>query len=122
MFKIAVLISGRGSNLASIIENCHNKTMIISMVISNNDSAQGILIAKKNNITTHCLDSNKYGKENFEDFLYNKLSESTVDLIILAGFMLILSKKFIKKYEGKIINIHPSLLPKYRGLNTHKEF
>ena len=115
----AVLISGRGSNLRSLVKYSKTKKSLISIVpvVSNNFSAKGLDYANKYKINNVFIkDSNK---KSFEDRLLKLLKKNNVDLICLAGFMKILSGKFIKKLSKTILNIHPSLLPKYKGLNTH---
>ena len=117
----AVLISGRGSNLRSLIKYSKtNKSLIrIVLVVSNNFSAKGLNYAHKSNINNIVI---KYSnRKSFEDRLFKLLRRNNVDLICLAGFMKILSGKFIKKLNKTILNIHPSLLPKYKGLNTHNK-
>ena len=116
---IAVFISGRGSNLKSIIKKKKKKNSLfkIDLVISNNINVKGLQIAKKFKIKNYYV---KYSnKRIFESRVLKLLNKNKIDLICLAGFMKILSRKFIKKYSKPIINIHPSLLPKYKGLNTH---
>ena len=114
----AIFISGRGTNLKNLIKySKKSPTIKIIYVISNNYSAKGIFFAKKNKIKTKIIDFSKK-KEIFS--LLKLLNKKKIKLICLAGFMKILSKDFIKLFNGKIINIHPSLLPKYKGLNTHK--
>ena len=115
----AVLISGRGSNLRSLIKYSKTKKSLIRivLVVSNNFSAKGLDYANKSNINNIVI---KYSnRKSFENRLLKLLNRNNVDLICLAGFMKILSGKFIKKLNKTIINIHPSLLPKYKGLNTH---
>ena len=117
--NIAVLISGRGSNLKSLIKYSKKKNSLfkIKLVISNNFNAKGLEIANKSKIKNHYI---KYSnKENFENRSLKLLKKHNIDLICLAGFMKILSKRFIKNFSKPILNIHPSLLPKYKGLNTH---
>ena len=117
--KIAVFISGRGSNLKSLIKYSkkNNSLFKIELVISNNFEAKGLEIAKKSKIKSRKI---KYlNIQNFEDRSLKLLKKHKIDLICLAGFMKILSEKFIKKFSKPILNIHPSLLPKYKGLNTH---
>lgn len=117
--KIIVFISGAGSNLLSIIK--HLGTNYISAVISDNRYALGLKIAKKYNITSYIYDRKLYTSKNiFERDMMTCIDHEKPDYLILAGFMSILSYSFIKKYKNKIINIHPSLLPKYKGLNTYK--
>ena len=115
----AVLISGRGSNLRSLIKYSKTKKSLIRivLVISDNFSARGLNYANKFNINNIVI---KYSdRKSFEDRLLKLLKKNNVDLICLAGFMKILSGKFIKKFNKTILNIHPSLLPKYKGLDTH---
>ena len=116
----AVFISGTGSNLNSIIKNSLKKNfpIKISLVISNNKNAYGINYAKNNKIKFKIINSKKM--INFENKTLIILKKNNIKLICLAGFMKILSDKFIKNFKYKILNIHPSLLPKYKGLNTHK--
>tara|TARA_Y100001935_G_scaffold85670_1_gene71146 strand:+ start:250 stop:828 length:579 start_codon:yes stop_codon:yes gene_type:complete len=119
--NIAVFISGRGSNLKSLINYSKKKKSYfkIGLVISNNFNVKGLEIASKSNIKNYYV---KYSNErNFEIRVLKLLNKNNIDLICLAGFMKILSKKFIKKFSNPIINIHPSLLPKYKGLNTHSK-
>tara|TARA_B100001250_G_C19361702_1_gene598002 strand:+ start:13 stop:594 length:582 start_codon:yes stop_codon:yes gene_type:complete len=117
--NIAVFISGRGSNLKSLIKHYKKKksTISIKLVISNNLNANGLIYAKQAKIKSYVLN---FKKNNFiEKKLLKKLLNNNINLICLAGFMKILSKNFIKKFNKPILNIHPSLLPKYKGLNTH---
>ena len=115
----AVFISGSGSNLNSIIKNSLKKNfpIKISLVISNNKNAYGINYAKNNKIKFKIINSKKM--INFESKTLIILKKNNIKLICLAGFMKILSNKFIIDFKYKILNIHPSLLPKYKGLNTH---
>ena len=115
----AVLISGRGSNLRSLVKYSKTEKSLIRivLVVSNNFSAKGLDYANKSKINNVFIkDSNK---KSFEDRLLKLLKKNNVDLICLAGFMKILSGSFIRKFNKPILNIHPSLLPKYKGLNTH---
>ncbi len=117
--NIAVFISGRGSNLKSLIKYSKKKNSLfkIELVISNNFNVKGLEIANKSKIKNYYV---KYSNEkNFENRVLKLLNNNKIDLICLAGFMKILSRKFIKKFSKPIINIHPSLLPRYKGLNTH---
>ncbi len=115
----AVFISGRGSNLKSIYKYSKKKSSKIDLklVISNKSNIKGINFAKKNKIKFKIINF-KNQKKSEEISLYY-LKKNNIKLICLAGFMRILSGNFIKKFKYKIINIHPSLLPKYKGLNTH---
>lgn len=121
-FKVAVLISGNGSNLQAMIDSFKNQDQIqICSVISNVEDAYGITRASGAGIETHVINHKDYpSRETFEKKLIDKLNDTCPDLIVLAGFMRILSEVFITEYYGKIINIHPSLLPKYKGMNTHE--
>ena len=117
---ISVFISGRGTNLKSLIEfsKKKNSQIKIALVICNDKSAKGINYAKKNKI--NFLIVNYKNKNKAENKILVNLKKNKIDLICLAVFMKILSKKIINIYKNKILNIHPSLLPKYKGLNTHK--
>ena len=124
-FKIAVFISGNGTNLQSLIDtkflNNHN-SLKISVVFSNNEKAFGLKRAKAQNIPYFTLNHKDFdSRENFDEEIINRLNEYDFDLLVLAGYMRILSEKFINSYRNKIINLHPSLLPKYPGLETHKK-
>ena len=122
--KLAVLVSGNGSNLQSIIDsiNLGDISAKISLVISNVESAYALTRAKKENLNHAFLDHKKFSsRESFDQEISELLIKHEVDIIVLAGFMRILSKSFIKKFNKKIINIHPSLLPKYPGLKTHEK-
>jgi phosphoribosylglycinamide formyltransferase 1 len=119
--RTAVFISGRGSNLKSLIEYSIKKRSPISItvIISNTKKAKGLKYSSKFNIEKKIISFKK--KQFAENEVLKFLSKKKINFICLAGFMKILSKNFIKKFKGKIINIHPSLLPKYKGLNTHKK-
>ena len=118
--KVAVFISGTGSNLKSLIKFSKKKKSPISidLIVSNNPKAKGLKLGKINKIKRKVYDFNKRYK--IENRILSDLKEHKVKMICLAGFMEILSKNFITKFKGKILNIHPSLLPKYKGLNTHQ--
>ena len=116
MKKSIILISGRGSNLESILKNIEKKSIVA--VITDNSNAMGLLIAKKYGIET-CIISKTSNKQKFNEKLYLKILFYKPDLIILAGFMSILPKKIVNEFYPNILNIHPSLLPKFAGLNTH---
>ena len=115
--KACVFISGCGTNLKSLIENSRyqNFPINISFVVCNNMKAKGILHAKKNSIPYLIVNTKK---RNFENKILKKIKKYNITLICLAGYMEIISKNFLNRYGKKIINIHPSLLPKYKGLNT----
>ncbi len=119
LLKTSVFISGSGSNLKNLIKFSLTKKSPIKiiLVVSSNSKAKGLNLAKKYKIKYKVYDFKKKIKD--ENKILISLKKDKIDLICLAGFMKILSKKFIKKFNGKILNIHPSLLPKYKGLNTH---
>ena len=118
--NISVFISGRGSNLLSLIKHSKikNSKIKINLIISNNKFSKGLEFAKKNKIKYFIIDYSK--KKQAEYKILGYLKKNKIDLICLAGFMKILSSSFIKKFKNPILNIHPSLLPKYKGLNTHR--
>ena len=118
--RTAVFISGTGSNLKSLVKfsKSNNSPITIEFIISNNSKAKGLGYAKTYKIKKKVLNFNN---KNIDDNkLLSVLKKNKIEMICLAGFMKILSRNFIKKFNGKILNIHPSLLPKYKGLNTHK--
>ena len=122
MFKIAVLISGNGSNLEALIDACKKNVIngSVDIIISNNSDAYGIQRAKNHSINYKIIDNNRFEtREDFDRALVDELKDSNPDLIVLAGFMRILTNVMIEAFKNKIINIHPSLLPKYPGLDTH---
>ena len=121
--RLAVLISGRGSNLQSIIDACRidGYPAEIAVVISNIEDAYGLTRAIESGITTRIVSHKKFpNKPEFESKILSVLEEFKIDLVCLAGFMRILSPTLITSWEGRIINIHPSLLPKHKGLHTHE--
>ena len=119
--KIAVLISGRGTNLEALLKAEKDNrlgTAKISLVISNNPKALGLEVANNYNTKTVVIKSDK---QNFEHNILEILEKYKIELIVLAGFMKILSSEFVKCYRNKIINIHPSLLPAFPGLKAQKQ-
>lgn len=121
--NLAILISGRGSNLQSIIDACRipDFPAKINVIIADKQDAYGLVRAENNNIPTRIVLREGYQtKSLFEKEILSIINEFHVDLICLAGFMRILSPDFISPWAGRIINIHPSLLPKYKGLHTHE--
>ena len=118
--NISIFISGRGSNLLSLIKysKIKNSKIKINLIISNNKFSKGLEFAKKNKIKYHVINYSK--KKQAEHKILECLRKYKIDLICLAGFMKILSSSFIRKFKKPILNIHPSLLPKYKGLNTHR--
>ncbi len=119
--NIAVFISGTGSNLKNLIKHSLKKRskFSINLVISNKSKAKGLEYAKKFKIKRKII--NYLSSKNAEKNILKELKKNDISLICLAGYMKILSGDFINKFKGKIINIHPSLLPKYKGLNTHQK-
>ena len=122
-FNVAVLISGNGSNLQAIIDKFQkDKFVNVSCVISNKKDAYGLVRAEKANIDHYFIDNKNFSsREEFEQTIINVLDKYEPNLVVLAGFMRILSELFVNKYKNKLINIHPSLLPKYKGLDTHRK-
>tara|TARA_E500000331_G_scaffold21925_1_gene19173 strand:+ start:119 stop:700 length:582 start_codon:yes stop_codon:yes gene_type:complete len=118
--KCAVFISGTGSNLKSLIQFTKKKNSPISieLIISDNPKAKGLKFGKNSKILNKVFNFKK--KIIAEKKIISEINNKKIKLICLAGFMRILSKNFIKRFKGKILNIHPSLLPKYKGLNTHQ--
>jgi phosphoribosylglycinamide formyltransferase-1 len=118
--NIAVFISGTGTNFKNLIQYSLKKQskFKIKLVVSNNLNAKGLEYAKKFKIKKKII--NYKNLTNSEIRILNYLNKENINIICLAGFMKILTANFIKKFKGKIINIHPSLLPKYKGLNTHQ--
>ena len=119
MLKVVVLISGIGSNLKAIIDKCSKKNVPAKVIaiISNNSTVSSL---KLNGKFKKIIINNKLSKKKFENELQKNLKKLKPDLICLAGFMKILSSFIIKKWKNKIINVHPSLLPSFKGLNTHE--
>jgi phosphoribosylglycinamide formyltransferase-1 len=118
--NIAVFISGKGTNFKNLIQYSLKKQskFKIKLVVSNNLNAKGLEYAKKFKIKKKII--NYKNLKNSEIRILNDLNKENINIICLAGFMRILTANFIKKFKGKIINIHPSLLPKYKGLNAHQ--
>ena len=118
--KTAVFISGTGSNLKSLIRfsKLKKSPIIIEMIISNNAKSKGLQYAKIYKIKKKVFN---FKNTLSDQKIIHELKKNNINLICLAGFMKILSKSFIKNFKGKILNIHPSLLPKYKGLNTHEK-
>ena len=122
--SVAILLSGNGSNLQAIIDNIKIGELKadIKIVISNKKEAFGLKRAEENGIKNFFVDHKKFeSREAFDEKLSKIIKKENVDLVVLAGFMRILGSGFIRNFQSKIINIHPSLLPKYPGLNTHKK-
>ncbi len=120
MKRVVVLISGNGSNLASIITHATEIGVEITLVVSNVAGAYGLVRAMDAGIPTALIESKGKTREEFEQLLMQTIDNTQPDVIVLAGFMRILTHTFVDKYAGKMLNIHPSLLPKFKGLHTHK--
>ena len=121
--RIAVLISGRGSNLQAFIEACKTGQLPaqICLVVSNRADAAGLQCARDAGIEVACIAHTDYAdREGFDAALVARLQQAQPDLVVLAGFMRILTPVFITPFAGRLLNIHPSLLPKYPGLHTHQ--
>ena len=118
IINVAVFISGNGTNFKNLLRYSKKKSSFkINLVISDNSKAKGLIYAQKYRIKKKIVNYNNL--KNTEKIILVELKKNKIDLVCLAGFMRILSRNFIKSFSGKIINIHPSLLPKYKGLNTH---
>jgi phosphoribosylglycinamide formyltransferase-1 len=121
--RVAILISGRGSNMAALIEGARaeNFPAEIALVISNKPDAGGLALAKSSGIATLAIDSKPFGKDRaaFEAVMQSALDEYRIDLICLGGFMRLLTNDFVNRWTGRMLNIHPSLLPSFRGLDPH---
>jgi phosphoribosylglycinamide formyltransferase-1 len=115
--RVAILISGRGSNMQALVERARDYE--VALVASNKSEAPGLQWARIRGIQTWALDSKGLDKEQFDLTISAVLDEHRIGTIALAGFMRILSPWFVREWRGRIVNIHPSLLPKYRGLDTH---
>ena len=121
MYNIVVLISGKWTNLQALIDASRRSSYKISAVISNTAKAIGLNRAKISGIDTYVIEQESFNsKLEFEHLLATRISEINPKLIVLAGFMKVLSPQFVRLFRGKIVNIHPSLLPEYPGLNTHQ--
>ena len=121
--KTAILISGSGTNLQAFIDAVGRGDLALELcvVFSNNANAFGLERADKAGIPTACIQHRDYpDRESFDDAVIAELDRFEPDLLVLAGFMRILSSRFVKHYNGRILNIHPALLPLYPGLNTHQ--
>lgn len=120
--KLAILISGRGSNMIAIARACQSGELqaSVSLVISNRPDAAGIQAAQDMGMETAVIDHTAFAsRQEFDQALHERLLQVAPDWIVLAGFMRILTPEFVDRWQGRILNIHPSLLPRYPGLNTH---
>ena len=122
--RVAILISGRGSNMTALIEAAKAKDYPaeIALVVSNRPDAAGLDHARSSGIPTAVIDHTKFGggRETFEHALDRQLREQRIDLVCLAGFMRLLTPWFVNRWSGRMLNIHPSLLPQFKGLHTHR--
>lgn len=122
--RVAVLISGRGSNMAALIEAAKNSDYPagIVLVISNVPDAGGLRVAEAAGIATEVVDHKPFGKDRaaFERALHAVLERHEIEIVCLAGFMRILTADFVGKWQGRMINIHPALLPQFKGVDTHR--
>jgi len=122
--RVAVLISGRGSNMAALIEAAKHPAYPaeIVVVVSNVPDAGGLQVAKAAGITTDVVDHKPFGKDRaaFERALQAALAKHEIEIVCLAGFMRILTADFVGKWQGRMINIHPALLPQFKGVDTHR--
>jgi phosphoribosylglycinamide formyltransferase-1 len=121
--KLCVLISGNGSNLQAIIDEISAGRLdaVVSGVISNRPNAYGLERAKNAGINAVCLDHTQFeDRESYDSALKEQINAFGADCVVLAGFMRILTPEFVDEFAGKLVNIHPSLLPKYKGLHTHQ--
>ena len=121
--RLAILISGRGSNMRVLIDACLTGRLdaTVAVVVSNRNDAEGLGIATRSGIATQTLDHRTFpNREAFDQAMVETLEECSVDIVLLAGFMRILSPVFTRAYRGRLLNIHPSLLPLYPGLHTHQ--
>ncbi|MBN8913458.1 MAG: phosphoribosylglycinamide formyltransferase [Rhizobiales bacterium] len=122
--RVAILISGRGSNMQALVEAARapDYPAEIALVISNRPEAAGLAWAKAEGIPTLALDHKLYeNREHFEGQLQSVLDISKIDLVALAGFMRLMTPAFVERWSGRMINIHPSLLPAFKGLHTHAQ-
>jgi phosphoribosylglycinamide formyltransferase 1 len=122
--RVAVLISGRGSNLMALIEAAKERSYPaeIALVLSNRPDAAGLAHARGQGIATAAVDHVPFGedREGFEHALVDALERHSIDLVCLAGFMRLLTPWFVRRWQGRLINIHPALLPAFKGLDTHR--
>jgi phosphoribosylglycinamide formyltransferase-1 len=122
--RVAILISGRGSNMTALIKAAEAKDYPaeIALVVSNRPDAAGLDHARSSGLPTAVIDHTKFGggRETFEHALDRQLREQRIDLVCLAGFMRLLTPWFVNRWSGRMLNIHPSLLPQFKGLHTHR--
>lgn len=124
--RVAVLISGSGSNLQALIDDCEsdagNHPAEICLVVSNKAEAYGLKRAENHNIKTKVISHKDFStREEFDQEIHKVLLDNNIEIVCLAGFMRVLTKEFVEKWEGKMINIHPSLLPKHKGAHAVRD-
>ncbi len=123
MKRIVILISGRGSNMEAIVHRCVEQQWpaAVVAVLANRVDAQGLVFARERGIATAVVDHKAHGsRESFDDALSQAIDRFEPDLVVLAGFMRVLGAAFVQRYDGRLLNIHPSLLPSFPGLHTHR--
>ncbi|MGZ2745783.1 phosphoribosylglycinamide formyltransferase [Burkholderia stagnalis] len=123
MKKLVILISGRGSNMEAIVRACAQERWPaeVAAVIANRPDAAGLAFAASHGIATAVVDHRSFdGRDSFDAALADEIDRFAPDLVILAGFMRILTPAFVRRYEGRMLNIHPSLLPSFKGIHTHQ--
>ncbi|MBU9341394.1 phosphoribosylglycinamide formyltransferase [Burkholderia multivorans] len=124
MKKLVILISGRGSNMEAIVRACTHERWPaeVAAVIANRPDAAGLAFAASHGIATAVVDHRSFdGRDSFDAALATEIDRFAPDLVVLAGFMRILTPEFVRRYEGRLLNIHPSLLPSFKGIRTHQQ-
>ncbi|AOK17524.1 phosphoribosylglycinamide formyltransferase [Burkholderia cepacia] len=124
MKKLVILISGRGSNMEAIVRACAQERWPaeIAAVIANRPDAAGLAFAASHGVATAVVDHRSFdGRDSFDAALAAEIDRFSPDLVVLAGFMRILTPAFVRRYEGRLLNIHPSLLPSFKGIHTHQQ-
>ncbi|CAM2187089.1 phosphoribosylglycinamide formyltransferase [Burkholderia cepacia] len=124
MKKLVILISGRGSNMEAIVRACARERWPaeIAAVIANRPDAAGLAFAASHGVATAVVDHRSFdGRDSFDAALAAEIDRFAPDLVVLAGFMRILTPAFVRRYEGRLLNIHPSLLPSFKGIHTHQQ-
>ncbi|TGN96814.1 phosphoribosylglycinamide formyltransferase [Burkholderia sp. USMB20] len=124
MKKLVILISGRGSNMEAIVRACAQERWPaeVAAVIANRPDAAGLAFAASHGVATAVVDHRSFdGRDSFDAALAAEIDRSAPDLVVLAGFMRILTPDFVRRYEGRLLNIHPSLLPSFKGIHTHQQ-
>ncbi|AJY20099.1 MULTISPECIES: phosphoribosylglycinamide formyltransferase [Burkholderia] len=124
MKKLVILISGRGSNMEAIVRACTHERWPaeVAAVIANRPDAAGLAFAASHGIATAVVDHRSFdGRDSFDAALAAEIDRFAPDLVVLAGFMRILTPEFVRRYEGRLLNIHPSLLPSFKGIRTHQQ-